>query len=312
LNNSPRILRTAVGSPVAPSVLRKIKEADSSVYVVGVDMNPLAPGKVFCDKFFTVPPVNDSTYIDVIRNICIEEKIDLFWPDLEEELVLFAGAIEDFKSLGIKILINSTNILAQTLDKWSTFKVLKELGIPVPASQLASDTYDGAYPVIAKPRRGRGSAGVSLIDAADQLPATGDYMIQEFLKGTEFTIDVLSDLEAKFLYASVRERSKTDSGISIIGKVVDRPDLVDYVKLASESIGLVGPTCFQFIESGEASGGFIEINPRIAGSVIFSILAGYPIIADILRLCRGAVAEGPVSIDFDSTFSRYWSAIKIE
>ena len=61
------------------------------------------------------------------------------------------------------------------------------------------------YPILMKPRTGRGSKGVRIIQNETELAAYKEaegYIYQEVINGKEFTIDTLSDANGKVLAAS--------------------------------------------------------------------------------------------------------------
>jgi carbamoyl-phosphate synthase large subunit len=78
--------------------------------------------------------------------------------------------------------------------------------------------------VIAKPRSGKGSRDVIMIeDESDLRYVTSKYhdmIFQQYLPGIEYTIDVLSDLNKEPLFAVPRIRLQTKGGISTKGKIV--------------------------------------------------------------------------------------------
>lgn len=97
-------------------------------------------------------------------------------------------------------------------DKWYTNARLRELGLPIPKARIVDATNQASlldeigtafsFPIIAKPIRGRGSAGVVLVESEYQLNNTladmlaslayGDaIMIEEYLPGQELTLTVM-------------------------------------------------------------------------------------------------------------------------
>jgi len=78
---------------------------------------------------------------------------------------------------------------------------LEQAGITVPRTRLASDgPGDVPYPLVIKPRTGRGSKGLGIVNSAADLSvflAASEYrsdqlLIQEYVDGPEFTVSVVA------------------------------------------------------------------------------------------------------------------------
>ena len=80
-----------------------------------------------------------------------------------------------------------------------------------------TDPSSWTYPVIVKPRSGSGSRGIVKIAAAAGLAALDHapgQLVQEFLPGAEFSIDVLAGADGHVIAAVPRLRARVDSGVS--------------------------------------------------------------------------------------------------
>ena len=309
------ILRTAAGSAVAPSVILGLKELPG-VRVIAADADPLSCGFHVADRHYVVPPVKAPGFLDAMLRICRDEAVDLLFPDLDEELPLLAAAREKFEERGTRVLVSSPKTIRACFDKYQTFRWLRRLGAPTPKTYLSGGFRPGRkdpYPLIIKPRKGRGARNVFKIRSREELRFFSKYvpapLIQEFIRGMEYTIDSLSDLKGKFLYCSIRQRLATDSGISVKGRTVSHPEIRDYTRRIVEGLGIVGPACLQCIETRGGGVKFIEINPRIGGGLPLSLAAGAPILTDIVRLARGGEAEGLKGYRTGLIMLRRWQEI---
>ncbi len=312
MSNKLTILRTAVGSPVAPFILKELS-ANLDCRLIGTDLDELACGKQFCDQFYVVKRALAPGYIDDIIDICRKESVDVFWPDLDEELVLVANNIHSFKQLGVKVVISGKNALETCVSKFNTYQFFTREGIPCPETFDNINDNDLRMPYIIKPDYGRGSQGVHIIQSQKDLDyywSTG-YVLQKLLKGKEHTVDAFSDFSGKFIYASIRERVATDSGISIKSKTVKNDDVIQYVAKACNALKLKGPSCFQYFESDTGEINFIEINPRIAGTAAISVLAGAPLITDTIKAVLNQHVSPPQEYKLGFSASRYWSEVEV-
>ena len=154
-----------------------------------------------------------------------------------------------------------------------------------------------SFPVIAKPRCGKGSRDVILIEDESDLRYVAskyDEMIfQRYLPGIEYTIDVLSDLNKEPLFAVPRIRLQTKGGISTKGKISRNQKMEEDCMSIAKSLGIRGPCCIQMKETEDSEPKLVEVNARLGGGTIFTTLAGANIPALILDLVEGKEISVP-------------------
>ncbi len=105
-------------------------------------------------------------------------------------------------------------------DKYATCRYLLEHGVAAAASWLPADVpADAAFPLFIKPRRGRGSVGAYHVRQRRELDFFVDYVpdpvVQEYLDGPEFTIDMLCDFWASRCPSCRASASSSAPGSSI-------------------------------------------------------------------------------------------------
>jgi carbamoyl-phosphate synthase large subunit len=134
-------------------------------------------------------------------------------------------------------------------------------------------------------------------------------IFQEYLPGTEYTIDVLCDLNRQPLIAVPRIRLETTGGISTRGKVLRNPDIEKLCMGVAGLIGIRGPCCIQMKESSTGIPKITEINPRLGGGTIFSALAGANFPDMILKMVKGERVPAPKISEI--TVVRYFEEIVV-
>jgi carbamoyl-phosphate synthase large subunit len=112
-------------------------------------------------------------------------------------------------------------------------------------------------------------------------------LIQEYLPGEEYTVDVLSDLSGAPLLAVPRARLETKDGISSKGRVFRDEEMERLCLELARHLGLKGPTCMQLKRDEAGRPKFMEVNPRIGGGSMFTTLAGVNIPMLLLQLIAG-------------------------
>jgi carbamoyl-phosphate synthase large subunit len=170
-----------------------------------------------------------------------------------------------------------------------------------------------SFPVIAKPRSGKGSRDVIMIEDESDLNYVRskyhDMIFQQYLPGVEYTIDVLSDLNKEPLFAVPRIRLQTKGGISTKGKIVRNQKMEEDCMNIAKSIGIRGPCCIQMKETEDGEPQLVEVNARLGGGTIFTTLAGANIPALILDLVEGKKISIPKISEV--TIIRYFEEIVV-
>jgi carbamoyl-phosphate synthase large subunit len=303
------ILRTAAGSPPSVSQYRYFQRLGHRV--VAGDCAPLSVGFCFADASYVLPRADAPNYLDAILEVCRRERVDVFLPALDEELLLVAGRLDELAAVGTKAIVSSTETLAICVDKLRTFEAFRAHGIPtidtVAATEIATIT---TFPAIVKPRRGRGSTGVHIARDAAELAFFAQYVrdaiVQPFIAGTEFTIDVLADYDSQLKIVSPRKRLATDSGISSKGVTAWHEEIVRCVRRIVEQLRIVGPANIQCFLQNDGSVLFSEINARLAGTCILSVAAGVPLLEGICNMAIGGeIAESLHPLE-PKILLRYW------
>ena len=72
------------------------------------------------------------------------------------------------------------------------------------------------------------------------LPTDASYLAQEFLPGTEYSIDVLARPDGHIVAAVPRTRDKVDSGIAVAGRTVKDERLQEFGRRVAQAVGATG------------------------------------------------------------------------
>jgi carbamoyl-phosphate synthase large subunit len=248
-------------------------------WVVTTDMNPLSPALYFGHKHHIVPLATDKYYIPVIESICDAEDIDLLIPTIDDELPIFGRSLLRFERMGVDVAMSSEQTSNICNDKYETFLFCRTNGIKTPSTFLAADVNPAElrYPVYVKPRFGRGSVNVFAVNNEAQLRVFLEYVpdaiVQDYLPGTEFTVDVLCDFNKRVLSIVPRERIVIRAGVSDKGITRKHIQVMAFAKDVAEKLEIVGPANIQCKWDGHDVG-LIEVNPRFSGGIPLTIAAG--------------------------------------
>ena len=110
------------------------------------------------------------------------------------------------------------------------------------------------------------------------LKKTENPIIQEKIIGTEYTMDVLCDMNGNIIYIVPRERLEVRDGEVNKSKVVLDESIIALSRKVMEALqkeGAVrGPFTLQCFKQADGSLKMLEINPRFGGGVPLSFASG--------------------------------------
>lgn len=270
---------------------------DGSIRIITADADAYAAGRDLSDSFHVCPRASDNTvdYLKWLNDLIKEEQIDLILPTGEHDLRLLSLYKNTWENT--KIYVSSEKSINICQNKALFYKELKN-NFPLPLT-IEGDLFQ-------KPKRSAGSRGIKMI-ANDN-----NNIIQEYLPGKEYTVDVFCDENSKSMGTVVRERVVIKSGISTQNKVCnfEKRDLIQMSEEICNFLKLIGPVCIQFKQDSNGIEKLIEVNPRLGGSSIVSTLAGVNFAELYYRLYHGEPTRynSPKNIHV----SRYWEEVVYE
>ncbi|MCR5748048.1 MAG: ATP-grasp domain-containing protein [Lachnospiraceae bacterium] len=288
--------------------------------VVAADASNLAPALYFADAGEQVPRIaeNDS-YVNSIIAICNKYDIKLIVPTIDTELLLLAERKEQIENAtDAKVLISSLDVIKICRDKTNTQRWLEEHGFLVPSMISDEDIEKGeiAYPVFIKPLDG--SSSINAFKAVDReeldtyrkLIGSGKYIIQDFMEGTEYTVDCFLDMDSNIITTVPRIRIATRSGEIAKGRIVRDVAIIEDVRRLLTELRPIGHITIQCMRTGRGIE-YIEINPRFGGGAPMSIMAGADSCEHLYRLLMGERLIPKNEFRENVTFLRFDASIML-
>jgi carbamoyl-phosphate synthase large subunit len=290
----PRILVTGTGGPSGFSFMRALR--GDAIQLLSADIDPHAPGLFLVDPAhrLLLPRGDDPDFAGTVLGICREREVDVVVPTVDSELVPLAESRDEFEAAGISLLVAPTRALRRCLDKWGLMQVA-DGSVPIPRSAPLDDDFDPDsfdLPVLVKPRVGSGSRGVRRVDSWDDLGGLRDrsLLVQEFLPGPEYSLDVLATITGEVRAVVPRERLRVDSGIAITSRTVHDDELESVGRAAAEVAGITGVANVQVMRDATGTPRLIEINPRFPGTMPLTVASG----VNMPRLALGELLGEPI------------------
>ena len=284
---------------------------------VAADPNPLAPAQYAAHHRHSVPRIDDPGYVQALQELCERYGVGAVIPltDLDLEVLAHARAAGRLPAF-----VPDPEIARATFDKYEAHLLLERLGLPSPPTVLPGERAD-SYPVMVKPRQGSGARSIHRADDAAAAEFFVGYvkeptMVQRFMDGPEFSIDILCDLDGRCLNAIPRTMIESRGGESIKGTVLEDPELVDLGARVGEELGVRGPCTVQVFRDREIGLGITDVNTRFGGAFpapMYAALPGRTYPELIVRMARGEAVEPHVG-EFRAgvTFTRYYWQLELD
>lgn len=298
-----RVLVTGGGGPAGVAVIRSLlKRVDVEVFAA--DMDGWASGLYLVepDRRRIIAPGADPAFVDGLIALCRQDHISVLISTVDVELPPLAlRRGELLEVAGTTLAAPPTGTLDVALDKYALARRCRTR-TRVPETALLDaegSARPWSFPVIVKPRRGAGSRGVQLVPGRRELAALGfdtALIIQEFMPGEEYSVDVIADSFGHVVAAVPRTRTRVDSGVSIAGRTVHDRELEAVATEVAVAIRLVGVANVQLRRDMRGQPALLEVNPRFGGAMPLTIAAGVDLPSLALDLALGTPL--PQHVDF--------------
>ncbi|MGB2580227.1 MAG: ATP-grasp domain-containing protein [Minisyncoccia bacterium] len=313
------VLITAMGCNTSISIAKSLRRSNSQVYrIIGVDMAPLheMAGSVWCDEYYQVPSYKDDNYIKTLIDIAQKEKADFLMSVMDIEMEKLSANVEVIEKNGIRLCLPEHETIVLCNGKYETNKFLGAKGVRVPATYTPTE-FDAVpskqFPFFIKPRKGVSSVDCYKANNEEELDIflerTEDPIIQEFIGGEQYVIDVINNLEGKNIVAIPRRELSSKAGIGVKAVTVKDEDLIEYGIKVSELLGIKGAANIEvFKRGGEII--LIEVNPRFSAGSIISCVAGVNMPEIVLSIFMGEKIEvESLKWNADIFMTRYWQEV---
>lgn len=286
--------------------------------VVTADCSELAPALYFGDKKFIIPKVHEDGYIEHLMKLTLENNIKLIIPTIDTEL-LFLAQYKDYieSRTKAKVMISDIQLIEICRDKLKTSDFLYSNGFSVPKTYLIEEfnQTDERFPLFIKPKSGSSSINAFKVNNYEELliysKLIKDYIIQEFVEGDEYTVDVFLDFDSNPITIVPRLRIAVRSGEISKGRIIKDFHIIEIIKKLLKKANFIGHITIQLKKSGKDIK-FIEINPRFGGGAPMSIIAGADSCKALYRLLLGEELSYNEEYDDTQYFLRYDSTLKLE
>lgn len=279
-----------LGGGLKVSLAQQLKQSGKrlgyEVFIYSYDLSTEVP-IVLEGKVLKGLPWTDPSVVGDICEIAKNEKIEIILPVVNGSIEV--ASICRLRLPEVFIPVTNFSTAKPLFDKLDAAKLFKTLKFPIPKTY---SVLSAKMPAIAKPRKGGKSRGIHVFhDMEDlmHLQNLSGYIIQEYISNNrEYTVDGYIDMQGNILTLVPRERIEIMNGESSKTCTCKNKELEKFSIDIINGLKLRGPVNLQFLHDLEKDRYLLmEVNPRLGGAVICSILAGAPITDYIIAEAKG-------------------------
>lgn len=267
------------------------------------------------DDYFITPLIYNSQYIQSLIDFCLKNQVKAIISVFDIDLLVLSKAKKYIESHGIKLLLSGEDVVGVCNDKWLTYKFLKENNIHTPNTfkdkNLLINAIKGKeiqFPIIMKPRWGMASMGIYVVNDIEELEfyykktlkdinqsylkyesgltPTEMVLFQELIKGQEYGLDIINDLNGNFVGVFPKSKISMRAGETDLGQTVSPLKFENLARDISSSLKhevILSVDCFDYNEKKYV----IEMNCRVSGHYPLSHLAGVNLPKQIIEWLEG-------------------------
>ncbi len=317
------VLVLGVGGNIGQGILKALAYSSLRCRVIGACVEPLAMGLYTVDKAYVSPTAADPGFPEWLERVCRDEHVDAVLSGVEPVMdVLSTLAAPLRKSTGAISIVSAPEILAVGRDKYRTCQWLQEHGFNYPGyarssepAELEALVREAGFPLIAKPRFGKGSEGVVYLGDEEELAVLAlrkDYVVQEHV-GTpahEYTVGAFVDRDGE-VRGSIAMRRDLHAGTTYRAELGDYPDARAEAVRIVQTLRPMGPCNVQLRLDGRRAVCF-EINVRFSGTTPIRAHYGWnDVEAAICHFVLGQPAPDLPRVT-SGIAMRYWNEVYID
>ncbi|NLH16469.1 MAG: ATP-grasp domain-containing protein [Phycisphaerae bacterium] len=278
------ILFSCIGRRV--SLMRGFRNAGKRLHIplriLGADASLMSPALQLCDQAFVVPPVVENGYLRETLSIVRRNQVQLLIPTVDLDLKILAENRHRFERLGCRVLVSRPEVIAICQDKRRACRFWRRNGFDTPDTLSVSAALKQkriVFPCFLKPWDGYASRGNAVAHNREELAFYGrripNCIVQEYVRGDEFTCDAFVDDQMRVRCVVPRRRLEVRSGEVSKARIYKNREIMERVAQLVEVLGAgPGVITIQLIRRKDGILKFIEVNPRFGGGAPLSIQAG--------------------------------------
>ena len=269
-----KVLVTAIGGDVGQAIAIVLKRHYPDCGIVGSDVKKIASKMDLVSKYLVSPSADDANFLGWMKQTILDHGITVVIPASDAEVV----ALLETDDIGASVVGPSKSAVAISKDKLLTANFFSQNEIDGPQTQDILSVAPTSYPVIVKPRSGRGSRDIYICNDIEDLASLRHKFPQSIVQ------EMLSPADAEMTCAVYRSEisgtrvlvmnRKLSGGTTSWIRVVEDDRISRYCEKIAECLNLRGSINIQLIATIEGPKAF-EINGRFSSTVAMRDQLGF-------------------------------------
>ena len=237
---------------------------------------------------FVSPKVSDKeNFKKFLKSYIFKNKINVVFPMSEYELEILAEQKKFYLKRGVRIIISDLKIIRLCKNKLKCYDFLKKNKIKYPKI-IEAKNVNNNLPIIKKEVSGNGSKNQFIINRKiyPKPKKNKKYFYQKYLNSIEIGIDILNDLEGKYLHSCAKKKIAMRSGNTDKAEIIFSKKTSSFAKKLSKClkhVGVIDVDCIYYKNDLH----ILDINPRIGGGYPFIHEFGFNYIEKIIQILKG-------------------------
>ncbi len=281
-----RVLVSGASGIVGYGVLRSLRQARKTCFLVGTSIYHDSVAPAFCDVFEQAPSTNAPEYLDWLLTTLRRHRIDLLIPGIEIDMYHWVKHVPEIRATEALPLLNLPELIALCKDKWRFYQRLAAAGVNCAIESSLEQDFTAlaekfGLPFLLKPRQGFGSKDIVRVTSEEKFQkhraAIGSVLMAQPIVGNdeeEFTTSAFCDGRGGYFASMTLRRKLSRDGFTDRAEVADTVEFIPSMEELCQLLRPLGPTNFQFRRCAEGPK-LLEINPRISSSTSIRTAFGY-------------------------------------
>lgn len=317
------VLVLGVGGNVSQGILKALVLSKLRCRIVGACITPLAFGLYTVDRAYVSPRVDDPAFLNWLIGVCRSEHVQAVLSGVEPVLSVLAQQADEIRDItGAVCIVSAPPCLAVGDDKLLTCQWLESQGFNFPhyapsedreALRLLASTC--GYPLVAKPRAGKGAQGLVELQGPadlDRVVRWPGYVVQEYLGdvGSEYTVGCFSDRDGR-VRGAIAMRRELLSGTTYRAIVGEFPEVRAEAVRIAEALRPMGP-CNVQLRVAQGRPVCFEINVRFSGTTPLRARFGFNDVEAALRHYALGEPINDLPLVTQGIALRYWNELYVD
>lgn len=229
-------------------------------------------------------------YIEKLLNKSIKNEIDAIFPVMDFELPVLSKNKSKFKKRGIDVVVSDYRAIEKSFNKEKCYNICNKNRIKIPKTWYKNEVLsEDMLPIVVKRKKGSGSTDMKIIKKGDDFPGRvpSEYIVQEYVEGQEYGMDILNTIDGKFCHCCVRRKALMRAGETDKAEVIYNDRFFEAGKKIGKVFGHKGSMDVDFIVDEHGNMKFIDFNPRFGGGYPFTKAAGFDYLSAMIENIRG-------------------------